>query len=89
MVFLGSGRLVINARMSGLTLRDYDVDFVRSAIAWLSDREERVGVAPKQVGRTALGLTEAQVAWAFRLFVIALPLALLAAGVLTWARRRT
>ena len=89
MVFLGTGRLVINARMSGVTLRDYDVDFVRSAIAWLSDRGERVGVAPKQVGRTALGVTEAQVAWAFRLFVVALPLALLAAGVFTWARRRT
>ena len=89
LVFLGTGRLVINARMSGLTLRDYDVDFVRSVIAWLSDREERVGVAPKQVGRTALGVTEAQVAWAFRLFVLALPLVLLAAGVLTWARRRT
>jgi hypothetical protein len=89
MVFLGSGRLVINARMSGLTLRDYDIDFVRSAIAWLSDRGERVGVAPKQVGRTALGVTETQVAWAFRLFVLALPLALLAAGVFTWARRRT
>jgi hypothetical protein len=89
MVFLGSGRLVINARLSGLTLRDYDIDFVRSAIAWLSDRGERVGVAPKQVGRTALGVTETQVAWAFRLFVLALPLALLAAGVFTWARRRT
>jgi ABC-2 type transport system permease protein len=89
LVFLGTGRLVMNARLTGLTLRDYDVDFVRSAIAWLSGRDVRVGIASKPVGRTAPGVTDAQVAWAFRLFVVALPLVLVAAGAFTWARRRT
>ena len=88
MVFMGTGRLVMNVRLGGLMLRDYDADFVVSAIAWLSDREARAGVGPKPMGRTAPGLTVAQVAWAFRLFVIGLPLLTIAAGAVTWYRRR-
>jgi ABC-2 type transport system permease protein len=88
MVFLGTGRLVMNVRLGGLMLRDYDADFVTSAIAWLSDREARAGVGPKPIGRTAPGLTVAEVSWAFRLFVIALPLLTVIAGAVTWWRRR-
>jgi ABC-2 type transport system permease protein len=89
LVFLGTGRLVMNVRLAGLMLRDYDADFVTSAIAWLSDRDARAGVGPKPVGRTAPGLTAAQVSWAFRLFVIGLPLLTIVAGAVTWWRRRT
>jgi ABC-2 type transport system permease protein len=88
LVFLGTGRLIMNYRLAGLMLRDYDADFVASAVAWLSDRDARVGVGPKLVGRTAPGLTAAEVEWAFRLFVVALPLCVLLAGGVTWARRR-
>lgn len=88
LVFLGTGRLVMNVRLAGLTLRDYDADFVMSAIAWLSDREARVGIGPKPVGRTAPGLTAAEVSWAFRLFVVGLPLLTLLGGAVTWWRRR-
>ena len=88
LVFLGTGRLVMNYRLAGLMLRDYDADFVTSVISWLADRDARVGVGPKLVGRTAPGLTAAQVSWAFGLFVIALPLLVLVAGGVTWARRR-
>jgi ABC-2 type transport system permease protein len=88
LVFLGTGRLVMNYRLSGLMLRDYDADFVASAIGWLADQDARVGVGPKPVGRTAPRLTESQVTWAFRLFVVALPLLVLGAGGVTWARRR-
>jgi hypothetical protein len=89
LVFLGTGRLVMNVRLAGLMLRDYDADFVASAIAWLSDRDARAGVGPKPVGRTAPGLTGGQVTWAFRLFVIGLPLLTIVAGAVTWWRRRT
>ena len=78
----------MNYRLAGLMLRDYDADFVTSVISWLADRDARVGVGPKLVGRTAPGLTAAQVSWAFGLFVIALPLLVLVAGGVTWARRR-
>ena len=88
LVFLGTGRLIMNVRLAGLTLRDYDADFVTSAIAWLSDREARVGVGPKPVGRTAAGLTEAEVTGALRLFVVGLPLLVLLGGGVTWWRRR-
>jgi len=87
-VVLGSGRLVMNVRLSGVTLRDYDQDLVLSAIAWLSGRESRAGVGPKNAARVALAPTAGQVAWAFRLFVVVLPLAVLAAGAWVWRRRR-
>jgi ABC-2 type transport system permease protein len=88
LAFLGTGRLVMNYRLSGVTLRDYDEDFVLSTIAWLTDREARVGIAPKLTARTALSLTAGDVSWAFRLFVVGLPLAALAAGAWVWWRRR-
>jgi hypothetical protein len=88
LVFLGSGRLVMNYRLSGLTLRDYDADFVASAIAWLLGRDAQAGIAPKPAGRTAPAPTAAAVSWAFRLFVLGLPLLALGAGALVWQRRR-
>jgi hypothetical protein len=88
LVVLGTGRLVMNVRLSGVTLRDYDQDFVLSALAWLSGREARVGISPKDAARVALAPTAAQVAWAFRLFVVGLPLGVLAIGAWVWARRR-
>jgi ABC-2 type transport system permease protein len=88
LVFLGTGRLVMNVRLAGVTLRDYDADFVMSAIAWLSQREERAGVGAKPVGRTAPGLTSAEVGRALWLFVVGLPLLTLIAGAVTWWRRR-
>ncbi|MES1165704.1 MAG: Gldg family protein, partial [Verrucomicrobiota bacterium] len=88
LVVLGTGRLVMNVRLSGVTLRDYDVDLVLSSLAWLSGREARVGIGPKDAARVALAPTATQVAWAFRLFVLALPLAALAIGAWVWRRRR-
>ena len=40
----------MNYRLAGLILRDYDADFVASAIAWLAGRDARVGVGA-QTGR--------------------------------------
>jgi ABC-2 type transport system permease protein len=88
LVVLGTGRLVMNYRLAGVTLRDYDADFVLGAVAWLSDRDARIGIGPKIPERVSLSLTGAEVSWAFRLFVLALPLAALFAGALTWWRRR-
>ncbi len=88
LAFLGTGRLVMNYRLSGVTLRDYDADFVLSTIAWLADREARLGIGPKLTERVALALTTGQVSWAFRLFALGLPLLALAAGLWVWARRR-
>ncbi len=88
LVFLGTGRLVMNYRLAGLTLRDYDADFVLSAIAWLAERDAGIGIGPKLPARATLSLTAADVRWAFRLFVVGLPLAALLAGAWVWARRR-
>ncbi|HEX3903100.1 MAG TPA: Gldg family protein [Polyangia bacterium] len=88
LVFLGTGRLVMNYRLSGVTLRDYDADFVLGALAWLTDREARMGIGPKIAERVVLSLTAGQVSWAFRLFALGLPFLALAAGGWVWSRRR-
>ena len=88
MVVLGTGRLVMNYRLSGVMLRDYDADFVMSALAWLASHEERAGIAPKIPAHVTLAADEAQVGWAFRLFALGLPLCCLTAGALVWRRRR-
>ncbi len=88
LAFLGTGRLVMNYRLSGVTLRDYDADFVLSTLAWLADRDARIGIGPKVTERVALALTSTDVSWAFRLFVIGLPLLALGAGAWVAMRRR-
>ncbi len=88
LVVLGTGRLVMNVRLSGLTLRDYDLDFVLSSVAWLAQRQAQVGIGPKDATPVALAPTAAQIAWAFRLFVVGVPLGVLALGAWVWRRRR-
>ena len=88
LVVLGTGRLIMNYRLAGSLVRDYDRDFMLSVLAWLADREARIGIRPKLTRRVALSLTAADVSWAFRLFVIGLPLLALAAGVWVAMRRR-
>lgn len=89
LVALGTGRLVMNYRLSGLLVRDYNRDLVLSAVAWLADREMRVGVGPKIPDQIKLTLREETVAWAFRLFVIGVPLLCLLGATAIWRRRRS
>jgi len=88
LVVLGTGRLVMNYRLAGSLVRDYDRDFMLSVLAWLADREERSGVAPKIPAQVRLSLEEGTVAHAFQLFVIGLPAACLVLAGLVWYRRR-
>src|SRR5262249_12893889 len=88
LVVLGTGRLVMNYRLAGSLVRDYDRDFMLSVLAWLADREERSGVAPKIPSEVRLSLEQGTVAHAFQLFVIGLPAACLVLAGLVWYRRR-
>ena len=78
----------MNYRLAGLTLRDYDADFVLSTLGWLLERDAAMGIGPRVPARATLSLTAGDVRWAFRLFVLGLPLLALAAGAWIWARRR-
>ena len=88
LVVLGTGRLIMNYRLAGALVRDYDRDFMLSVLAWLADRQERSGVAPKIPDQLRLALEEGTVTHAFQLFVIGLPAACLVLAALVWYRRR-
>ena len=88
LVVLGTGRLIMNYRLAGSLVRDYDRDFMLSVLAWLADREDRSGVAPKIPTEMRLTLEEGAVAHAFQLFVIALPAVCLGLAGIVWYRRR-
>lgn len=88
LVFLGTGRLVMNYRLTGLAPRDRDPELVRAAIAWLVASGPPIEIAPKIAKRAARPLTATELSWAFRWFVVLLPLVTLLAGALTWWRRR-
>lgn len=88
LVFLGTGRLVMNYRLAGLPPRDHDAELVRAALAWLVESGPGIEIAPKIAPRVFVSPTAADLSWAFRLFVILLPLTTLLAGALTWWRRR-
>jgi hypothetical protein len=88
LVVLGTGRLIMNYRLAGSLVRDYDRDFMLSVLAWLADREDRSGVAPKIPAEMRLTLEEGAVAHAFQLFVIALPAVCLGLAGIVWYRRR-
>jgi hypothetical protein len=78
----------MNYRLTGLAPRDHDPELVRAAIAWLVASGPPLEIAPKIAKRVAGPLTAADLSWAFRWFVVLLPLAALLAGALTWWRRR-
>jgi ABC-type uncharacterized transport system involved in gliding motility auxiliary subunit len=88
LVVLGTGRLIMNYRLAGALVRDYDRDFTLSVLSWLADREERSGIAPKVPDQVRLSLEEGTVTHAFELFVIGLPAVCLALAGVVWYRRR-
>lgn len=103
-VAVGTGRLVTNDRLAGLLIRDYNRDFVLSAVAWLADRQARSGIGPKMVTTstttkmtTRMTTTTAAIRpqveaaatmRAFILFCVGLPVATLGLGGVVWWRRR-
>ncbi len=88
LAFLGTGQMVMNYRLGGMLVRDYNRDFILSTVAWLINEEPRVGVGPKSPEHVKLALEEATLDRAFYLFVIGLPLVALTAAGLVWYRRR-
>lgn len=65
-----------------------NVDFVLGALNWLVDREELIGVTPKQIQNFTLNLSDAQLSKLALLAMVVLPAGAALIGFGTWLQRR-
>ncbi|MCL1817346.1 MAG: GldG family protein [Spirochaetaceae bacterium] len=65
-----------------------NIDMFMNSLTWLQDRPENLSVRTKSLITAPMYLTESYVIIFGLLFVIVIPLALFAAGFVTWLRRR-
>ncbi len=70
------------------TIRDEQIDFVKSSINWLVGRAELIGIGPKPLQRYKLNLVAAEISQVNRLTLIFIPLGFLLIGTFVWTLRR-
>jgi hypothetical protein len=84
LVVIGDSDFVSNAAMTG-----GNPDFFVSALNWVIEREELIGIAPKPVEQARLMMTKGQVGFFFWAVVVILPAFVAMFGGLVWLRRRS
>jgi hypothetical protein len=87
----GGSRLIVVGSAKFIGNEDLDertANFFLSSLNWLLEREQLVGIAPKQVKTFSLNIPEAQVQEIFWMTILAIPGAVAFIGVIVWWRRR-
>jgi ABC-type uncharacterized transport system involved in gliding motility auxiliary subunit len=69
-------------------LTEAGLDFALAGFNWLLDREELIGVAPKERKNFILQLDEKRMFWLFVLVVLGIPSLVAMTGLLSWWQRR-
>ena len=90
-VQVGGARLIVVSNSTFIeanSLTEANATFFISCLNWLLEREQLIGIPPKQVKTFSLNLPEAQVETLFWMAVLAIPAFFGAIGVLVWWRRR-
>jgi ABC-type uncharacterized transport system involved in gliding motility auxiliary subunit len=83
MIVAGTSKFIANEAMDERT-----GNFFVSSLNWLLERNQLIGIAPKQVKTFTLNLPEAQIQQIFWMTILALPGAVAFIGVIVWWRRR-
>jgi ABC-type uncharacterized transport system involved in gliding motility auxiliary subunit len=83
LVVFGDSDFLANDAASGGNL-----DLFLSALNWLVEREELMAIAPKPIEEMRLVINERQLRLLFWAFVLGLPGAVCAVGLVVWVRRR-
>lgn len=87
-----SGRLVVvgdsDLMTNGQIGNAGNPTFVLNAINWLVERQQLLGIPPKEPEQVRLTLTRGQLQRLFWLVIVGLPLAAVAAGAVVYVRRR-
>ena len=84
MIVVGSAKFIQNDALDERT-----ANFFLSSLNWLLEREQLIGVAPKQVKTFTLNLPDAQVQQIFWMTILAIPGGVAFIGLIVWWRRRT
>lgn len=88
LVVIGTDQGVLNKRLKGNEIRDFNRDFFMSCINWLTGQRARLGIGPKMPQQMRLALDQRQLSRVFLICVVGLPLLGLCAGLVVWWRRR-
>jgi ABC-type uncharacterized transport system involved in gliding motility auxiliary subunit len=88
LVVLGTERGVLNRRLGGIKIRDFNRDLFLSSLSWLAGQQQQVAIGPKTPEHIHLMLDERQMARIFLISVVGLPACGLSLGFLVWWRRR-
>lgn len=88
LVVLGTERGVLNRRIGGKLVRDFNRDLVLAVLGWLGGDLIPVAVGPRRPEQAALTLTEAQLGQVRLLCVAGLPALSLCVALIVWWRRR-
>jgi len=90
-VKVDTSRMIVVGNTTFLTneaLTEANVDFVLAGLNWLLNREELIGIAPKEEQQFSLNLTGDQMQRIELLVMLVMPLGVAMLGGLMWAQRR-
>jgi ABC-type uncharacterized transport system involved in gliding motility auxiliary subunit len=90
-VQLDSARILVvgnSTFVSNEAMTEADLDFFLSGMNWLLERDQLMGITPKEVRQFSLHLTQAQMSYLAGIILIAIPCTAGILGVLSWFRRR-
>jgi len=83
MVVIGNSTFVTNE-----ALTEANVDFVLADLNWLLNRQELIGIAPKDEHQFTLNLTDTETRTVGVMVVWVMPIAVLMVGMVVWLQRR-
>ena len=90
-VRVDSGRMIIVGNCDFLNkeaLTDSTIDFTLASINWMIGRDSLIGIAPKQIFKTTLNLSDEQLQQIALFVLLLIPAAAVLLGAFAWVKRR-
>jgi len=90
-VNVDTSRMIVTGNSDFVTneaLTEANIDFVLAGLNWLLNREELIGIAPKEEHEFSLNLTDEQLGRIELLVMVVMPAAVAMVGGFMWAQRR-
>ncbi len=85
-IVIGDSYFVCNAALSSAV--GGNIDFFMSAMNWLAEREQLMGIAPRVPGELHLDMSRKQINLAFLVVMVGMPAGIAVIGLIVRRRRR-